>query len=300
MAAKPAGVSQPRVLSTTAAARISQTGDWTARSGGFSGIYSTAPAGTDSSETWTTAIGSSDRGWGGLTEVSATWTASAGNASNATYEIYDGNAKTGRLLGIMTVDQRNSPVGTSDGGTNFQELGDYDCRSGTLTVVLTADFANGTVVADAIGISPGFASGGGQSRYESEPSYQLPFQITGHRTIPDVSFNGSIDSGVTTFQDGNLRYDNAGTSLSSPCWAGLIAIANQGRVAYGGETFNSSANPMEIFQRRTAYPPAISSDHFRLQRNPCRGRLRRSNRAWKSHRQSAHSGPRQLWHVHCR
>ena len=232
----------------------SQTGSWTSLSGGFSGIYSTAAAGSNSSATWMTSISSSDQGWLGGTEVSATWVANAGNATNATYQIYAGTATTGTLLGTVTVDQTKAPVGSSDGTTQFQELGDYYPGSGTLTVVLNANSANGTVVADAIGIAPAWATGGGQSQIESEPSYQIALQSTGYRTTPDVSFDASQDSGVTCYQDGGVGYGYFGTSLSSPCWAGLIAIADQGRVANGSTTFNSTADPMQTLQALYSLP----------------------------------------------
>ena len=166
----------------------------------------------------------------------------------ASYKIYDGTAATGKLLKSVTVNQRKAPVGTANGDTKFQQLGDFDVTSGTLTVVLTSHSANGTVVADTIGIAQAWASGGGQSLYESKPSYQLGVQKTGFRTTPDVSFDGSIYSGVTVYQDGQLGYHSAGTSLACPCWAGLIAIVDQGRVADGGTTLNSPTDPTQALQ----------------------------------------------------
>jgi hypothetical protein len=243
----------PRTLDNGSSS-YSQTGSWSSESGGYSGTYSTASGGSNSSATWSTSITSSDQGWADGTEVSATWVPSADNATNATYKIYDGSATSGTLLGTVTVNQTQAPVGTSDGGTPFQELGDYYPQSGTLTVVLSANSANGRVVADAVGIAPAWATGGGQSQYESEPSYQLAIQNSGYRVTPDVSFVGSDNSGVTCYQNGSLGYDYYGTSLSSPCWAGLIAIADQGRVAYGGTTLNSSTDPTQTLQALYSLP----------------------------------------------
>jgi subtilase family serine protease len=232
----------------------SQTGPWTSQSGGFSGSYSTAAAGSNSSATWTTSLSSPDYGWLGGTEVSATWVASPGNATNATYSIYDGTATTGTLLGTVTVNQTKAPIGTSDGNTQFQELGDYYSQTGTLTVVLNANSTNGTVVADAVGIAPAWATAGGQSQYEAEPSYQLGVQSTGYRTTPEVLFNGSDNSGVYCFQNGEIGFDYFGTSLATPCWAGLFAIADQGRVAADEPTFNSTANPQQAQQALYSLP----------------------------------------------
>ena len=152
----------PRTLDNQGSS-YSQTGSWSSQSGGFSGTYSTAPGGSSSSAVWTTSISSADEGVHGAIEVSATWTASRNNTSDATYTIYDGTESSGTVLGTVVVDQQKVPVGTVNGSFQFQELGTYASKSGILTVVLSAKSATGTVVADAIGIAPGDAGGGGQS-----------------------------------------------------------------------------------------------------------------------------------------
>jgi hypothetical protein len=249
----------PRTLNDGSSS-YSQAGPWTSNTGGFSGTYGTASGGSNAAATWTTSIASSDQGWVGRTEVSATWAASPSNATNATYTIYDGPQSSGNVLGTVSVNQTKAPVGTADGGSQFQELGDYDPSSGSVTVVLNANTANGKVVADAVGISQAWASSGGPSRYETEPSYQLPSQSSGLRTDPDVSFDGSIDSGVDCYQAGGLGYGYFGTSLACPCWAGLIAIVNQGRVAAGGTTLNSIANPTQALQALYSLPSSDFHD----------------------------------------
>ena len=66
--------------------------------------------------------------------------------------------------------------------------------------------ANGTIASEtawSLGSdpgNPGYATGGGTSAFESEPSYQLGVQNTGHRTIPDVAFDADPDTGVDIFQ----------------------------------------------------------------------------------------------------
>ena len=115
-------------------------------------------------------------------------------------------------------------------------------------MVLSADSANGAVVADAIGIAPDWAGSGGQSQVEPEPSYQSAVQNSGYRTTPDVSFDASDTSGVFVCYNGALYYDFAGTSLASPSWAGLIAIVNQGLAADGGTSLNSPDNPTQTLQ----------------------------------------------------
>ncbi|MGD0390289.1 MAG: PEP-CTERM sorting domain-containing protein, partial [Tepidisphaeraceae bacterium] len=83
------------------------------------------------------------------------------------------------------------------------------------------------------------SGGGGLSTQETEPSYQRVAQQTGSRSVPDVSYDADVNTGMYVFSDGNW-YDAGGTSCGSPQWAALIAIADQGRAANGLATLSSS------------------------------------------------------------
>jgi hypothetical protein len=91
--------------------------------------------------------------------------------------------------------------------------------------------------------------GGGLSSVEAEPAWQagvVPSSVdsTGARAIPDVAIDsGNVQqydvftstlaaSSVSSSAVGWLG--DAGTSAAAPIWAGLIAIANQGRILAGG------------------------------------------------------------------
>jgi hypothetical protein len=92
-------------------------------------------------------------------------------------------------------------------------------------------------------------SGGGPSRYEAEPAYQRGVQSTGSRTTPDVSLLADPATGAWIADPYNLGTNNpwevvGGTSLSAPAWAGLLALADQGRVTAGKLTLGS-ASPTE-------------------------------------------------------
>ena len=86
------------------------------------------------------------------------------------------------------------------------------------------------------------ASGGGLSTVFDEPTYQknLPNQslLGGHRAVPDVAFPADDILVYEAFSPGTLidhhpeweHWDVVGgTSVGAPCWAGLIAIADQMR-----------------------------------------------------------------------
>ncbi len=90
-------------------------------------------------------------------------------------------------------------------------------------------------------------SGGGISAYESEPTYQQGVQDTGQRTIPDVAFDADPNTGVQIYDSYNRAnpcFLEGGTSLAAPCWAGLIAIADQGRAAAGGTTLDGPSQTL--------------------------------------------------------
>jgi subtilase family serine protease len=95
-------------------------------------------------------------------------------------------------------------------------------------------------------------SGGGISLYETEPSYQYGAQRTGDRTTPDVAYDGDPNTGFSVY----CSYGNSagsgnwlvvgGTSAGTPQWAGIIAIANEGRAASGKTALESAT--ADIYQ----------------------------------------------------
>jgi len=89
-----------------------------------------------------------------------------------------------------------------------------------------------------------YGGGGGTSRLFRQPSYQkgvVPDDIANyfgqgpHRAVPDVAMDGDPNTGflvgqTQTFPNGSLQYSEyriGGTSLSSPLFAGVVAVANQ-------------------------------------------------------------------------
>ncbi len=84
---------------------------------------------------------------------------------------------------------------------------------------------------------PDSATGGGTSNFESQPIYQKAAEpLKTKRTTPDVSFDADPSTGVAVYDsiNGGAGLGNSnniaqfgGTSVASPCWAGLVAIADQ-------------------------------------------------------------------------
>jgi subtilase family serine protease len=79
-------------------------------------------------------------------------------------------------------------------------------------------------------------SGGGVSSYVSEPSFQTPWQSSGRRTVPDVSYNADPNSGVPVYdstpESGQTGWFMVGgTSAGTPQWAALFALVNSARTS---------------------------------------------------------------------
>ena len=143
-----------------------------------------------------------------------------------------------------------SPYNPPQGVTLVASTGDdgapggYPAYSPNVVAVggttLILDTSSGTIV-DEEGWQ---GSGGGISTVEPQPTYQQGrvSQSTTQRTTPDVAFDGNPATGVLVYNSyvvpGQEQPDSfwstvGGTSLGAPCWAGLIAIADQGRVLEG-------------------------------------------------------------------
>jgi subtilase family serine protease len=88
---------------------------------------------------------------------------------------------------------------------------------------------------DYLGESAWAGSAGGTSRYESAPAAQRAVRGSAARTGPDVSYNATGYAVYTTVPINGLVgwMTTGGTSAGTPQWAGLLAIADQGRALAG-------------------------------------------------------------------
>jgi subtilase family serine protease len=116
----------------------------------------------------------------------------------------------GTSLGI---DASNARVLETGWGTS-----NYNCNTTTLACTRTGWL---------------YGAGGGVSRLFAKPAYQSGLSFTG-RAVPDVAALGDPQTGLLvgqtqTFPDGAYydEYRIGGTSLSSPIFAGLMALADQ-------------------------------------------------------------------------
>jgi len=109
--------------------------------------------------------------------------------------------------------------------------------------------SNGNILSE-IGWS---GSGGGESKYFPEPSYQIGAQSSGKRGVPDVAYNASPATGVPVYDSEAGNWGQVGgTSASSPQWCAIVAIANSIRAGMGKGTIGTNflnviyANPTAL------------------------------------------------------
>jgi subtilase family serine protease len=84
-------------------------------------------------------------------------------------------------------------------------------------------------------------SGGGYSSVFRRPAYQNGVNLNARRGVPDVAYDGDPASGFPIYNQFNDSTNTGeanwlqlgGTSAGAPQWAGLLALANQERVANG-------------------------------------------------------------------
>jgi subtilase family serine protease len=132
------------------------------------------------------------------------------------------------------------PLVTAVGGTSLGvgRLNDYQFETGWATGISALNDA-GTAWDPA---PPGdflYGGGGGVSSVYSQPWYQRnvvpPSIANGKRATPDIAMDGDPSTGMLvgetqTFPDGSVKYAEyriGGTSLSSPLYAGVEALADQ-------------------------------------------------------------------------
>ena len=103
-----------------------------------------------------------------------------------------------------------------------------------------------------VGESGWSSGGGGISFVENKPAYQqgVVTQSSTKRTVPDVAMVADPNSGVAVYDSydypGSSWVQVGGTSLACPLWAGVIAIADQGRATVSLQTLDgpSATLPM--------------------------------------------------------
>jgi len=105
-------------------------------------------------------------------------------------------------------------------------------------------------------------SGGGASSYFQKPTWQsgLAGSTTTFRTIPDVASDADPNSGYKIYSNGRWG-EVGGTSVSSPEWAGILALADQERIANGLGTLGSANSELYALANSGVYNDITSGSN---------------------------------------
>jgi len=146
----------------------------------------------------------------------------------------------------------NGPVffaasGDTGGKTIYPSTSPYVVAVGGTSV---ATDGSGTFTGET-GWSSG---GGGNSPYEAKPAWQTAVSMTGSgRGVPDISSDADPNTGVavydsTSYQGRSGWWVVGGTSVSSPCMAGMVNL--------GGATFTNTTQLLTAIYGHYLNPPA--------------------------------------------
>jgi len=156
----------------------------------------------------------------------------------------DGDGRRANPAGVPTVEApANDPLVTAVGGTSLAVNANERRQFETGWSTGRSQLVNGVWTPDPPGVFL-YGAGGGTSQVFAEPFYQVGvvpddlvtrYSPDGGRVVPDVSTVGDPNTGMLigetqTFPDGTVRFSEfriGGTSLSSPVFAGIMALADQ-------------------------------------------------------------------------
>jgi len=147
-------------------------------------------------------------------------------------------------------------------GDNGSSEIDYPATDPYITCVggTTLALNNSTgLISSEIGWS---GSGGGASAYFPKPTWQSGIEgsPTTFRTIPDVASDADPNSGYMIYSNGRWG-EVGGTSVAAPEWAGILALADQERIANGLGTLGAANSELYALANSGVYNDITSGSN---------------------------------------
>ena len=151
-------------------------------------------------------------------------------------------------------------TGDSGHGVGYPAASPYVVAVGGTTLVLSTATPLPNPLLSNYGHETAWSgSGGGISAYEPGQSYQNGIFAgcgsTGMRCVPDISSDANPGTGVPVYD--TYGYGGwiqvGGTSVSSPDWSAVFAVANSSRAAAGKGTLQTAIADLYTFYNTTQY-----------------------------------------------
>ncbi|MDR3608336.1 MAG: S53 family peptidase [Oligoflexia bacterium] len=197
----------------------------------------------------------SDAGWALETSLDVEWAHAMAPGAKILLVVAKSSSLTDLLAAVKYASQNAAQVSMSWGASEFSSETSYDSyftQAGVSYFASSGDSGTGVIWPSAspnvvavggttltLDSSGNFVSetawsgsGGGISQYEKEPSFQNTWQSSGHREIPDVSYDANPSTGVAVYDTVAYSgmsgwFEVGGTSAGAPQWAAIAALINE-------------------------------------------------------------------------
>jgi hypothetical protein len=172
----------------------------------------------------------------GVSVVSMSWSGGEFSSEASADSVFTTPSGHGGVTFLASTGDSGSPSGYPALSPNVVAVGGT-----TLSIDTSGNYLGEGAWAD---------SGGGISTFESQPSYQSG-NVNGasstHRAVPDVAMDADPNTGVYVLDSySGGWFQVGGTSLSSPMFAGLVAIADQGRALQGETSLDGATQTLPM------------------------------------------------------
>jgi hypothetical protein len=172
----------------------------------------------------------------GVSVVSMSWSGGEFSSEASADSVFTTPSGHGGVTFLASTGDSGSPSGYPALSPNVVAVGGT-----TLSIDTSGNYLGESAWAD---------SGGGISAFELQPSYQVG-NVNGtsstNRTVPDVAMDADPATGVFVLDSySGGWFQVGGTSLSSPMFAGLVAIADQGRALQGESSLDGATQTLPM------------------------------------------------------
>jgi subtilase family serine protease len=196
----------------------------------------------------------SDAGWALETSLDAEWAHALAPSANLLVVVAKDDTLSSLLAAVDYATAHAKIVSMSWGSNEFNGETSYDShfnKPGVTCVAAGGDSGGGpgwpavapTVTAiggttltldasgDVISETAWSGSNGGRSQYEAIPAYQTAVLSGKARGVPDVSFDGDPNTGLSIYDSTPYErvsgwFEVGGTSAGTPSWAGIYALVD--------------------------------------------------------------------------